>query len=384
MTTREKRILFFVYEFPPLGGGVATATENLFNFFRKEKNLKIDVITSSLSNNYQTKNFTENITFFEVPIGFKDKASYQKQTILNMIRFTLNSYFQAKKLLKQHHYDLAHFFGYPGALPGLLLKKKFNLPYLISLRGVDVPGYNPRFKYIDFLYKPGVSFIWQNAQKVIVNSQGLLTLAQKTNTIIDYQIITNGVDCDFYQPSKIKFDKFTVTAGGTLFGKKKGLDILIKAFAQFAEYKNNVELLLIGAGDLETELKALANKLGVKNKVNFVGRKDKNWLAENLPKCHVFCLPSINEGMSNATLEAMSCGLPIIITPVGGADELLEEGKNGFLVPKRDIVQIVKRLDVLYADGYLIKEMGTASRNKVEKMSWENVSKKYLNYYEIK
>lgn len=384
MTTREKRILFFVYEFPPLGGGVATATENLFNFFRKEKNLKLDVITSSLDNSHKTTNLTDNITFYEVPIGLKDKSSYQKQTILNMVRFTLNSYFQARKLLKSNNYDLAHFFGYPGALQGLLLKKEFNLSYLISLRGVDVPGYNPRFKYIDFLYKPLVSFIWQTAAKVIVNSQGLLALARKTNAKINYQIITNGVDSDFYRPSKIKFDKFTVTAGGTLFGKKKGLTTLVRAFARFAEYKNNVELLLIGAGDLETELKTLVKQLGVKNKVSFVGRKDKNWLAENLPKCHVFCLPSINEGMSNATLEALACGLPIIITPVGGSDELLEDGKNGFLVPKNNVDQIVKRLDVLYADGKLVKEMGENSRTKAKMMSWANISKEYLNYYETK
>lgn len=384
MTTREKRILFFVYEFPPLGGGVATATENLFNFFRKEKNLKLDVITSSLDNSHKTKNLTDNITFYEVPIGLKDKSSYQKQTILNMVRFTLNSYFQARKLLKDSNYDLAHFFGYPGALQGLLLKKEFNLAYLISLRGVDVPGYNPRFKYIDFLYKPLVGYIWQTADKVIANSQGLLALAKKTNAKINYQVITNGVDSDFYQPSKVKFDKFTVTAGGTLFGKKKGLTTLVRAFARFAEYKNNVELLLIGSGDLETNLKELTDTLGIKDKVKFVGRKDKTWLAENLPKCHVFCLPSINEGMSNATLEALACGLPIIITPVGGSDELLEDGKNGFLVPKNNVDQIVKRLDVLYADGQLVKEMGEKSRTIAKMMSWDNIKKEYLNCYEIK
>ena len=153
---------------------------------------------------------------------------------------------------------------------------------------------------------------------------------------------------------------------------------------KFAKYKKDVELLLIGSGNLKQELKNIATNLNINSKIKFVGRKDKKWIAQNLPKCHVFCLPSINEGMSNATLEAMACGLPIIITPVGGSEELLEDGRNGFLVPRMNVYQIVKRLDVLYADGHLLKEMGVKSRIRAEKMSWNNVSKKYLDYYEAK
>jgi len=378
------KVLFFVYELPPLGGGVANAVDNLFSFFQKNQHLEIDVITSSINNKDEVVKFSNNITLYKVPIGPKNSSSYQQQTIMNMFLYTKNSYLKAQELLINHDYDFAHFFGYPGALQGLLLKFQFKLPYLVSLRGVDVPGYNPRFKYIDIFYKPLVAWIWKNSEKVIVNSSGLLALAKNTNKQIDYHLIPNGVDGDFYKPTKKKFEKFTVTAGGTLFGKKKGLQYLIKAFAQFAQYKNNVELLLIGSGDLEKKLKELVNELEIKNKVKFVGRKDKDWITQNLPKCHVFCLPSINEGMSNATLEALACGLPIIITPVGGADELLEDGKNGFLVPKYDVNQIAKRLNLLYADGNLAEKMTLNSRKKAEEMSWESVSKKYLNCYEVK
>ena len=189
-----------------------------------------------------------------------------------MVLYVKNSYLMATDLLKRQKYDLAHFFGYPGAWQGLLLKKKFTLPYLISLRGVDVPFYNPRFKVVDFLYRPLVSRLWFGAEKVICNSQGLVDLAKKTNKKIDYQIISNGVNADFFDfgSEKNKFKKFTVTAGGTIMGKKKGLNFLIEAFAGFAKDKKDLELLLIGDGDLKESLKMLVAELGLDKKVKFV------------------------------------------------------------------------------------------------------------------
>lgn len=377
----QKRVLFFAYEFPPLGGGVATASKNLLDQFIHNPDLKIDLITSSLKNTWEVEKISENIGIYKVPIGQKNEANYQKQTPIEMWRYLRNSYLQASDLLKKNHYDFAHFFGYPGAWQGYLLQRKHSLPYIISLRGVDVPFYNPRFKIIDFIYRPLVAKIWQKAGKVIGNSLGLISLAKKTSSKINYQVIPNGVDTDFFKPieEKAKFKKFTITAGGTIMGRKKGLNFLISAFANFARNKKQVELLLIGDGDLREKLEEQIRQLKITNKVKFIGRKNKDWLKENLPKCHVFCLPSLNEGMSNATLEGMACGLPIIITPVGGSNELLDG--NGFLVKKNDYHEIAEKLDALYLDEKMRLAMGQKSRRMAEKMSWKEVAKKYENFY---
>lgn len=378
---KKKRILLFAYEFPPLGGGVANAVKNILDEFIKDGSIQIDIITSSLKNAFESERISEEIGIYKVPVGAKSEQNYQSQTPLNMLLYVKNSYLVAVDLFGRQQYDFAHFFGYPGAWQGLLLKKKFALPYLVSLRGVDVPFYNPRFKVVDSLYKPLVSKVWSSAEKVICNSQGLADLAKKTNKKINYQIITNGVNADFFDfgIEKNKFKKFTITAGGTIMGKKKGLNFLIEAFGEFAKDKENVELLLVGDGDLKESLKLMAAELGLEKKVKFVGRKDKSWLKENLPKCHVFCLPSLNEGMSNATLEAIACGLPIIITPVGGSKELLNG--NGFLVAQADPSAIAQRLDLLYKDKELRIEMAKESRKLALKMSWKNVAEEYLKNF---
>ena len=297
------RILLFVYEYPPLGGGVANAIYHLLDEFTKEKKLQIDLITASLENNWSVTRFCENIACYRVPVGEKSTDSYQRQTAANMLVYTKNSLKQALDLVDKNKYDLVHIFGYPSALQAWILKQKFKLPYVVSLRGVDVPGYNPRFKLIDFSYRWFIKILWKNAQALIVNSQKLLDLAKETYSQGDFKIIPNGVNTSLFKPNDKKFKNFTITAGGTIFGKKKGLEYLIAAFAKFAKDKEGVELLLIGDGDLAIELKNLVKRLKIEEKVKFVGREKQDWMASNLPQCEVFCLPSLNEGMSNATLR---------------------------------------------------------------------------------
>ena len=381
MSKAKKRILLFVYEYPPLGGGVANAIYHLLKEFEKEKNLEIDLITSSLENTWSVSRLSESVGCYQVPIGIKTEDKYQSQTAKNMWLYTKNSLEQAQELMKKNNYDLIHVFGYPSALQAKILHNRYKIPYIISLRGVDAPGYNPRFKLIDALYKPLVSSLWKDAKRMIVNSKGLRELALETNKNLFYKIIPNGVDTKLFKKvaEKYKFKKFTITAGGTIFGKKKGLQYLLEAYADFAKDKEDTNLLLIGSGDLEETLKEQVKSLGIEYKVDFTGYMEKSALSKNLPRCHVFCLPSINEGMSNATLEAISSALPIVVTEVGGKDELLKG--NGFLVPKKNSKEITRRLELLYADESLRKEMAKESRKIAEGMSWEKVAKMYLREY---
>lgn len=383
MSKAKKRILIFVYEYPPLGGGVANAIYHLLKEFEKEKNLEIDLITSSLENTWSVSRLSEQVSCYQVPIGEKTEEQYQRQTVKNMFLYTKNSLEQAEELVKKNKYDLVHVFGYPSAWQAKILQKKYNIPYIISLRGVDVPGYNPRFKLIDAVYKPLVSSLWKGAKRRIVNSVGLKELALETNENLVYKIIPNGVDTKLFKKvaEKYKFKKFTITAGGTIFGKKKGLQYLVAAYADFAKDKDDVNLLLVGTGDLEEELKQQVKDLGIEDKVDVTGYMEKSALSKNLPRCHVFCLPSISEGMSNATLEAISSALPIIVTNVGGKDELLKG--NGFLVPKKDSKEITRRLEILYADPSLRKEMAKESRKIAQEMSWEKVAEAYLKEYGV-
>ncbi|MDL1964023.1 MAG: glycosyltransferase family 4 protein, partial [Deltaproteobacteria bacterium] len=110
----------------------------------------------------------------------------------------------------------------------------------------------------------------------------------------------------------------------------KGIRFLIEAVGRL---KNDpVELTLIGDGNCEEELKELAKDLGVSDRVMFKGYVNHDSIGEIYRKSDLFVLPSQNEGMSNALLEAMASGLSVIVTDTGGTTELLDG--NGVVVPK--------------------------------------------------
>ena len=377
-TMSAARVLFVVYELPPLGGGVATAASQLLKEFSKQKNIIIDVVTSSLNNKWEKEQLSKNIVIHKIPIGKKTPERYQRQTPWEMMRFTVRSLQKIHWLLKQEKYQIAHYFGYPSALPGYIFRRK--VPYIVSLRGVDVPGYNQKFGLYYHLYKPLAKLTWKHAQAVIANSRWLADLAQKTLDR-EIRIIPNGVDTDKFKPvaEKDKFKQFTVTAGGTVMGPKKGLEYLMEGFAIFHKKHPESRLLLFGSGVLENKLRHMASDLGIKSFVEFASRVSHDELASQLPRCHVMCLPSLAEGMSNAVLEAMACGLPLIVTEVGGTTDHVDG--NGIIIESKNPKAIFSAMIKIFENNDHSKSMAALSRKLALSKRWKQAACKYITVY---
>ena len=128
--------------------------------------------------------------------------------------------------------------------------------------------------------------------------------------------------------------------------ERKGIRFLIEAIGRLKNER--VELTLIGDGNCEEELKKLANDLGVSDRVMFKGYVNHDSIGEIYRNSDLFVLPSQNEGMSNALLEAMASGLPVIVTDTGGTSELLDG--NGVVVPVRDSDAIAQGVRGLMGD----------------------------------
>jgi len=129
----------------------------------------------------------------------------------------------------------------------------------------------------------------------------------------------------------------------------------------------------------------LVDRLNLNNQVKFLELgentdKNRERVAKALANCHILCLPSDNEGMSNAVLEGMATGLVLLLTNVGGTRELLEDGKNGYLI-KRTVENILEKLKKLIDNRKLLFEMGKTSRKKVKKFSWKKVAGNYYSLY---
>jgi glycosyltransferase involved in cell wall biosynthesis len=369
------RILILNYEYPPLGGGAGNATFYILKEFAKNPDLEIDLVTSSIGK-HKIEKISPNIAVHYLNIGKSGDPHYQK--IKDLIFYSIKSYSYSKKLVKKNKYDLIHaFFGIPCGFIAMLL----GIPYIVSLRGSDVPGYNERFKLFDKIFLKLISrLVWRRARKITALSRDLLNLARNTDNDKKIDVIYNGINTDEFYPDEtpLNYEKnFNILFVGRLI-KRKGLIYLLDAFANLQKNHPDIRLIVAGSGPLMNCFKKYCNRKAVADKVNFLGVLGHKELNNIYQKTHIFVIPSLNEALGNVTLEALAAGLPVISTKTGAA-ELISD--NGIIIEKESSKQIEQAIEKLIGNGNLRREMGRKSREVALGMGWEKTASQYYDLY---
>ncbi len=165
-------------------------------------------------------------------------------------------------------------------------------------------------------------------------------------------VIRNGLRHEMFFPmDKIKTRKslnlpddrkIILFIGGLI--RIKGIDTLLRSFANMSE-KNHSNLVIIGKGELEYQLKTLAKELRIEGRVNFMGSQKHDKIPLWLNACDVFCLPSRNEGFPTVIVEAVACGRPGVATRVGGIPEAIINDTLGILVEPNNTEDLVTALN---------------------------------------
>lgn len=220
--------------------------------------------------------------------------------------------------------------------------------------------------------------IWKNARFVIANSIGLRDLALESAPNQEIGIIPNGIDATIFHPKEKDGIVLKVICVSRLI-QRKGLEYLIRAMAVLKS--ENLVLELAGTGNQEVYLRDLVKELDLGASVSFVGAIPHDKIHNFYQNGDIFILPSLNEGMSNTVLEAMACGLPIVMTQTGGADELLEDGGNGYIIEKNSVEDIVRVLRIYLENRQLLLTHGRESRQIAEGMSWSMIANQYKDIY---
>jgi uncharacterized protein (TIRG00374 family) len=352
--------------------------------FSKIPDLQVDLITSSTDKKYFLENIGNNIKIHKLPIGDK-QGKLHSQSEKDLLIYSWKAYFYAKKLIRKNSYDLTHsFFTVPCGFISWRLFKKYDIPYIISLRGADVPKYAERFAFIYKILTPLIKKIWKDSQKVVSNSQGLKELALESNPKQLIDIIYNGIDVERFKPnaSLKNSNYFIITPGASRITSRKGLKYLIEAVHKLSVKYPQIRLKIMGDGDEEKiKLEKMIKDFDIQDKVDFLGRIPQEKTFSYYQKADVFVLPSLNEGMSNAMLEALSTSLPIIATDTGGSKELIKEGENGYIVKMKDSQDIAEKIEKLINNSELREKMGENSRKKALELSWKNVAENYKKFY---
>jgi glycosyltransferase involved in cell wall biosynthesis len=164
----------------------------------------------------------------------------------------------------------------------------------------------------------------------------------------------------------------------------KGVDLLLRA-AQIVLREFPKAVFVVAGGEHENgcldSLQMLAKELGISENVRFLGRRRD--LLQVLKACDIFALLSRSEGFSNAVIEAMACGLPTVVTRVGGNPEAVLEGETGYVVESEDFAAAARRLIELMRDSGKIRAMGRNARRLVErKFTAETVVSQLVDLYD--
>jgi len=276
----------------------------------------------------------------------------------------------------------------PDGLAAWLCARALNVPVVVSIRGSDLHVVAEHAGARLALTRR----VLLGADAVTAVSAELAREARRVaGRDVDVRVVYNGVDTDRFRPCTDRAalrDALGLPRGAVLalfVGRvepEKGVDELFGAFERAAPGVPDLHLVLVGAGpSLDGGLARLA-RAGLSQRVHAPGRLAHAQVAAMMQACDLLVLPSWAEGMPNVMLEAMACGLPPIVTPVGGVPEVIVDGANGCLVPPRAPDALAAALSALATSVERRERLGRAALAAIlERFSWERNARETLAVY---
>ena len=270
------------------------------------------------------------------------------------------------------------FFTIPSGPVAWVLRFLRGVPFIVSLRGGDVPGFEwaPEARRYHRLTAPVLRWIWRRAHAVVANSAGLRDLAQQSTPELPIQVIPNGVALPEHRPISPSPSSPHLLTMGRLT-QQKGIDVLFRAMTRLHDLDFTLDIA--GDGPDRLLLENMARDLGLAERVRFLGWVPRERIPQTFADASVFVLASRIEGMPNVVLEAMAHARPVICTRVFGAEELVDNGMTGILVDIENEAQLAEALRALITDAHARARMGAAGRARIEALfTWKRTAQSYL------
>lgn len=292
-------------------------------------------------------------------------TSFYDRNMMNQLR-------RFRSFLRERRIDVVHTDGFYTNIFGLIGAKLAGVPARIGFRGeTQFEGRTPAQNFVERSAFRFASVVHANAEAVknFLVEQGV----PERNIAVIY----NGLDfARVTAPPVLTRDaalellglpreRQFVTMVANLHNPVKDYPMFLRAAASVRANVSNATFVVAGEGELLEDLRALARDLGVEQDVFFIGRCNR--VAELLFASDVCVLSSKAEGFSNAILEYMGAGRPVVATNVGGASEAIAEGESGYLVASGDHETLAARITELLRDPQKAKAMGESGRAIVQK-----------------
>lgn len=342
---------------PYLGsGGAERVLSGLANDWEINKNCTIHLAILMEGNDFY--NINENVKIHRLGYSPNDSGKFKK---LFKLLFDLRS------LIKDISPNVCLSFIRESNIITLLSTRGINTKVVISER--DSPK-----AYVSKPYKIMRKILYPLSSGIIVQTEDYRKFIEDDIGFLNTEVIFNPVR---HIPTEDYLRENIIICVGRLI-PTKGHKYLIEAFSK-CELKENWKLVILGDGLLQNDLQAQIKALNLSDKIELMGavKNVDYWLA----KASIFAFTSLSEGFPNALAEGMSASLPCVsFDCITGPKELIENGKNGYLVDLYDTDNFSKKLDTLMASEALRKKFGRNAKEKANTLDFKMISEKYFGF----
>ncbi len=371
---RPVRVLVLTNEFPPFGGGASTVTRILMDSLRDDPSLALDIVTSGVSKQASMEQYAERVRIFRVPSKNPARMSFSN---FELLRYAYKAFRLSKTLHASEPYDVCMAWSaVPAGFIAHRLKRLFGLPFILRIMGAEIPWAEARYRLLYPLLNPVVRRVWRSADHVIVKCERESEMIHRYDPGLNLLTIPNGIPRLTEKQWSLEPQPLRILCVGRLVERKRQIDLL-KAMIVLQEQGVRAIADFIGDGYAEQEYRRFVGKSQLQSSVAIHGHVPREEMPQWYATADVFVLPSYNEGMSLAALEAMGAGLPLVITEEANSGSLVSIEDNGLLFKSGDVAMLTQHLMRLAADRSLLRRMGQASEVRAAAFPWDASAQQY-------
>jgi len=386
------RVLMVISQFYPLVGGAEKQAQLLAKKLI-EKGVTLHLTTGGWKLGTPRKEIIDGIKVFRNFCVWGMFGMSKHRTLRGLGGLIYVITLGAHLFINRREYDLIHVhqFLYPAFISVLIGKKLLKKPVLVKSASSGVTSDIELLKRLPFGYFQLVFLLKELNYLVAISKATGKDFKEIGYSDSGISYIPNGVEVPV--TGKTSYNQVTQVITITRLSREKGIDVLLKAWADVVREEKGLRLLIVGDGSLKSQLKSLSCSLDIAESVDFIGMVQDT--SKYLKGSDLFVLPSRSEGMPNALLEAMSYGIPCIATQVGGNGELLAGEsekilcggyiltKNGLLINPDDVKGLTKAILYLVRNERVREEMGRRARKFIqENYSIDFVAERYITLYQ--